>query len=325
MNIRKHWKRLLLTTTALFWASCTSENDNVFPTIGQDMSSAVEPGASSDSNIESSSENAAESSSSENTSGTSSSEASAPSSSSVDESSSSAGPLGPYKLARDSSVTCKDSADFIYGCMGRIGKKSPYEIMNELENNKFNTLKTLEKMEEAIIEEFGEIGLLYGCNFSSIGTKLYKCSNDSIYSQNTHKIRDSLLYSNDEYYEKYYEKPSPLCQKRDFVCSHFPPCYNYNKEFIEDILENDKKTLIDSTKTTAKESLSKQQETCLDSEIEIIFYTYDLTPVATKQICDGDTIVNPRYQAILDTNKAYINKQIDNCLKLKEQESDTEN
>ena len=316
MNIRKHWKRLLLTTTALFWASCTSENDNVFPTIGQDTPHAVDPSASSDSHIESSNENAAESSSSE---------AKAPSSSSVDESSSSAGPLGPYKLARDSSVTCKDSADFIYGCMERLGKKSPYEIMNELENNKFNTLKTLEKKEEDIIKAFGEHGLLYGCDYSSIGTTLYKCSNDSIYSQNTHKIRDSLLYSNDEYYEKYYEKPSPLCQKRDFVCSYFSPCYDSNEECIEDILENDKNTLIDSTKTTAKESLSKQQETCLDSKIEIIFYTYDLTPVATKQICDGDTIVNPRYQAILDTNKAYINKQIDNCLKLKEQGSDTEN
>ena len=115
MNIRKHWKRLLLTTTAFFWASCTSENDNVFPTIGQDTPHAVDPSASSDSHIESSNENAAESSSSE---------ASAPSSSSVDESSSSAGPLGPYKLARDSSVTCKDSADFIYGCMERLGKKA---------------------------------------------------------------------------------------------------------------------------------------------------------------------------------------------------------
>ena len=65
MNIRKHWKKLLLTTTALFWASCTSENENTFPTIGQDTSSAVDSGVSSDSHIESSSENAAESSSSE--------------------------------------------------------------------------------------------------------------------------------------------------------------------------------------------------------------------------------------------------------------------
>ena len=74
MNIRKHWKRLLLTTTALFWASCTSENENTFPTIGQDTPHAVDPGISSDSNIASSSENAVESSSSEAKAPSSSSE-----------------------------------------------------------------------------------------------------------------------------------------------------------------------------------------------------------------------------------------------------------
>ena len=80
MNIRKHWKKLLLTTTALFWASCTSENENTFPTIGQDTSSAVDPGISSDSN-KSSSEKAVESSSSDAVA-SSSSEAKVPSSSS---------------------------------------------------------------------------------------------------------------------------------------------------------------------------------------------------------------------------------------------------
>ncbi len=74
MNIRKHLKNLLLTTTALFWASCSSENDSTFPTIGQDTPPAVDHGASSDSNIESSSENAAESSSSEANAPSSSSE-----------------------------------------------------------------------------------------------------------------------------------------------------------------------------------------------------------------------------------------------------------
>ena len=99
MNIRKHWKRLLLTTTALFWASCTSENDNVFPTIGQDTPPAVAPGTSSNSNIESSSENTVESSSSE---------ASAPSSNSITQSSSSE--ANPSSSAAESSssaeVTC---------------------------------------------------------------------------------------------------------------------------------------------------------------------------------------------------------------------------
>jgi hypothetical protein len=99
MNIRKHWKRLLLTTTALFWASCTSENENTFPTIGQDTPHAVDPSASSDSHIESSNENAAESSSSE---------ASAPSSNSITQSSSSeANPSSSVAESSSSAeVTC---------------------------------------------------------------------------------------------------------------------------------------------------------------------------------------------------------------------------
>ena len=99
MNIRKHWKKLLLTTTALFWASCTSENENTFPTIGQDTPHAVDPSASSDSHIESSSEKAVESSSSE---------ASAPSSNSITQSSSSeANPSSSVAESSNSAeVTC---------------------------------------------------------------------------------------------------------------------------------------------------------------------------------------------------------------------------
>jgi hypothetical protein len=36
--------------------------------------------------------------------------------------------------------------------------------------------------------------------------------------------------------------------------------------------------------------------------------------LAKKQICDGDTIVNPRYQERLDKHKEFIRKQINNCL-----------
>lgn len=88
MNIRKHWKNLLLTTTALFWTSCTSESDSTFPTIGQDMQHSVDTGISSDSNIENSSENTVESSSPDAVA-SGSSEANSPSSSSAAESSSS--------------------------------------------------------------------------------------------------------------------------------------------------------------------------------------------------------------------------------------------
>jgi len=85
MNIRKHWKNLLLTTTAFFWAGCNGDSitESGCPC---DNGSGIE--SSSDNNAESSSSNVSESSSSEAVE-SSSSEANAPSSSSISESSSS--------------------------------------------------------------------------------------------------------------------------------------------------------------------------------------------------------------------------------------------
>lgn len=93
MNIRKHWKKFLLTTTAFFWAGCN----------GDSVTEPNSPNYSSDSNVESSSSNApssssavesssslGESSSSEGVS-SSSSEAISSSSSELANSSSSAG------------------------------------------------------------------------------------------------------------------------------------------------------------------------------------------------------------------------------------------
>ncbi len=76
MNIRKHWKKLLLTITAFFWASCTSENTTQ-PLYGVPCN----PEGCGNPEVESSSSDALASSSSEGN---------APSSSSVEESSSSA-------------------------------------------------------------------------------------------------------------------------------------------------------------------------------------------------------------------------------------------
>ena len=141
MNIRKHWKRLLLTTTALFWTSCTSENDSALPTIAQDTSSAVDPSASSNSNTESSSENTVESSSSDAVA-SSSSEAKAPSSSST--------VSRPYKLAGDTTVAC--ALNFRNGkCLYPI-KRTLEELKDSLENNKTLPLSELEYFEDELEE-----------------------------------------------------------------------------------------------------------------------------------------------------------------------------
>lgn len=75
----------------------------------------------------------------------------------------------------------------------------------------------------------------------------------------------------------------------------------------------DKQALVDSAKTASGEALSDAQKQCLDNDI-VTKSAYS-GPIASKQICDGDTTANPRYQAKLDSNRAYIQEQIDNCLK----------
>ena len=95
MNIRKHWKNLLLTTTAFFWAGCSGDSitqsgcscDNGS---GIESSSSDEPASSSSEIIAPSSSSVVESSSSESVS-SSSSEAISSSSSELANSSSSAG------------------------------------------------------------------------------------------------------------------------------------------------------------------------------------------------------------------------------------------
>jgi len=337
MNIRKHWKKLLLTTTALFWASCTSENENTFPTIGQDTSSAVEPGISSDSNIESSNENAAESSSSE---------AKAPSSSSITQSSSSeANPSSssdgnkPYRLASDPSVTCTpsyinggkclDSEDF-YNARDNILEKIE-KHKKILEENQTLTLEQLDSLEEEIIEANKQwetqTSSYYtnrnsNCVHMDPGTLVYNCSNNKSYEASTlaTDYDNHILYTKEEHRAKFPEKyqsssssepkssssatpPSPLCQKSDFATS-------------DDILEADKnikKELLDFAKTELGNNLAEKDSICLD-RVERTYLYPSTDVIAKKQTCDGETIVNPRYQQELDSLKASVKKLIDKCI-----------
>ena len=330
MNIRKHWKRLLLTTTSLFWASCTSENENTFPTIGQDMSSAVEPGISSDSNIESSNENAAESSSSE---------AKAPSSSSAAESSSSSLNPNVYRLASNPSVTCTSS--YINGgkCLDEEDAKSNKEAIQRkideykktVEENQTLTLEQLDSLEEKINANLKEwLDADYKayrtpkthCTHVDLGTLVYKCSNNESYEASTLATdsENRILYTKEEHRAKFPEKyqsssssepessnsatpPSPLCQKHDFATS-------------DDILEADKnikKELLDSAKKELGTNLAEKDSICLD-RVENTYSSPSTDVIAKKQTCDGETVVNPRYQQELDTLKASVKKLIDKCI-----------
>ena len=333
MNIRKHWKRLLLTTTALFWASCTSENENTFPTIGQDMSSAVDSGVSSDSHIESSNENAAESSSSE---------AKAPSSSSAAESSSSSLNPNVYRLASNPSVTCTSS--YINGgkCLDDDDAKSNKEAIQRkideykktVEKNQTLTLEQLDALEEKTIADLKKwIDADYNafrtpkthCTHVDLGTPIYKCSNNETYDATTlvTDYTEKLIYTKEAHKAKFPEKyqsssstepsssgsvtsPSPLCQKSDFTAT---------KDSLYAALEKDKKELIESAMKANASSLREKDSLCLEriSKYHVIS-DIPLEILAQKQTCDGETTVNPRYQKELDSNKLFIQNLIDKCI-----------
>ena len=336
MNIRKHWKKLLLTTTALFWASCTSENGSTYPTIGQDTSSAVEPGISSDSNIESSSENAAESSSSD---AVASSTSEVPSSSSATAPSSSSLNPNAYRLASDPSVTCTQSNINGGKCLDEEDAQSNKEAIQRkideykktVEENQTLTLEQLDSLEEKTIANLKEwidadnkayrTPQLH-CTHVDPGTLVYNCSNNESYEASTlaTDYDNHILYTKEEHKAKFPEKyqssssseqessssvtpPSPLCQKSDFATED---------DFVK-AWEDDKKELLDIAKKELGNNLAEKDSICLD-RVENTYLYSSTDVIAKKQTCDGETIVNPRYQQKLDTLKASVKKRIDKCI-----------
>ena len=354
MNIRKHWKKILLSSTALFWASCggDSESSSVAGgTINEDPvtpDSIVKPddldgtkidtlygirpvynansGAVSSADTCSSSSEEIQSSSSEVES--SSSEIAQSSSSKTTYPS-----FGTYKLARDTSTTCEVTEVVRTYLSSRIS--SPTELMDSLENNTTLSVEALELVEDNL-EESLNYGVLYGSPSTTGGPTYpskFECTNDSAYTTSTHVAKGGVLYTREEYKEKFpnqdSDKPSPLCQKTDFILCGGAPYMESGKErtFVGSLpnnFESDKETLIDSVKATFGNNLPDALKNCLDSDVTSMNMRKDIDggttymnprgPIATKQICDGDTTVNPRYQAKLDSNKAYVRKQINECL-----------
>ena len=94
MNIRKHWKSILLSSTALFWASCGSDSESSTAPQVPESSAAI----SSSETAEPASSDATHSSSEIGSNTESSSDA---------VQSSSSGETGAFKLASDPNVTCK--------------------------------------------------------------------------------------------------------------------------------------------------------------------------------------------------------------------------
>ena len=354
MNIRKHWKKILLSSTALFWASCGSDSESTSVaggTINEDPvtpDSIVKPddldGTKIDTlygirpvyNADSGAVSSADTCSSSSEEIQSSSSEAESSSSEIAQSSSSktAYPsFGTYKLARDTSTTCEVTEVVRTYLSSRIS--SPTELMDSLENNTTLSVEALELVEDNL-EESLNYGVLYGSPSTTGGPTYpskFECTNDSAYTTSTHVAKGGVLYTKEEYKEKFPnqdpDKPSPLCQKTDFILCGGAPYMESGKErtFVGSLpnnFESDKETLIDSVKATFGNNLPDALKNCLDSNVTSMNMRKDIDggttymnprgPIATKQICDGDTTVNPRYQAKIDSNKAYVRKQINKCL-----------
>ena len=326
----RHWKKIVLALTALFWVSCTYEDD-AQPLYG------VAPAQ------ESSSDATAFSSSSEtpNSSGiaeSSSSEIVAESSSSaVAEQSSSSLGSNQYRMASDPDIICTWSNVPGSGkCLDSDDKHSWTESRKKmLEENQTRTLAELDSLEDDLFVSFDYGAPEYGvpsinCTHPDLGYFVYKCSNNETYSASSfHNDESNTLYTEEEFRAKYPERipssssaepqssssampPSPLCQKTDFATTGE----------LEELFEKDLAAILDSVKAEKGETLSQQDSNCLAHKQElggeIILRKnndpYSVNVLAKKQICDGDTTVNPHYQKQIDKIENFLKKEIDDCL-----------
>lgn len=333
MNIRKHWKKILFSATTLFWAGCggDSENSPIIP-----YNNESEPPSSSSAKSPTSSAVIIKSSSSDTP--LSSSETVSSSSSEISSSSSSAIPT--HKLASDTTVICsRGYSGHKEGCF--LHESDGYQknsriaanLKDLLKNNKTRTLEELSAIEDSLesIHEF-EDAPVYGVTHCVRYTYVtsFHCSNGKIYDvheeydnpyieehnylpKDEYMQEGNIIYSWDEYKEKFISSssessssakpPSPLCTKDDFI--------NFNNLYDE--FYKTKKNLTDSIKNSISIDELEIKKSCLNN---INAKRSDFSgSIATKQICDGDTIVNPRYQAKLDSNVEYVQKQIDECMK----------
>lgn len=360
MNIRKHWKKVLLSSTAFFWASCGGDSESVSAaggttneapvTLIPDSNSTIDDGGmvalygvQAIIDLDSGAVSSADACDGDCTVPASSEDAAISSSSESVESSSSQSANKKLRLASDTTITCVHTFDSNGGrCLdAEDHQKTVNWKKKQLAENQTRTLEQLRELEDEDEEITRDWEVcLYGvpsmsCTHVSSASPIYKCSDEKVYSYNTlYTLQhdddpdtsgliegdDRLLYTTKEYKEKYPEKflsssseepsssnsappPSPLCQKDDFA----------TYADMEEVFEKDKDALLDSAKNAAGDNLSESDSSCL-SHIQISRSYASVEVLPKKQICDGDTTVNPTYQERIDKHKEFIRKQIKDCL-----------
>ena len=300
MKLRIRLGKFLLSVTAFFWTSCTDNAEPLYGCSFDDTPGSFEALESSSSAPIEETSSSSEATSSETLESSSSIPAENLSSSSAEQ----------YKFARDTSVTCT-STQVIYNDNVYIGSnsnkpKTCLPLNADLKNNTTRSIEELAEIEDDLencVDYFDEP--VYGVPPCMNQMKVrfdYKCSDGNTYTGL--KVKDGLLYTEYEYYRLFNSSsseassssaaPSPLCQKTDFV----------EKNDVANNCINEK---LDSL-STAGETVSDSLKTCLEKSTGWSSGEY-----AKTQICDGDTIVNPRYQAKLDSIREEVDKALENC------------
>lgn len=324
----RHWKKIALALTTLFWVSCSYEDD-AQPLYG------VAPSQESSSDATTISSSSEASGSNGTTESSSSGNVAESSSSAVAEQSSSSLESNQYRMASDPSVICTQS---MIGGSGNCLDGEDILHWTEtrkkmLEENQTRTLAELDSLEDDLYVRFDygapEYGVQDDCTHRDLGYAVYKCSNNETYSASSfYSDEERTLYTEEEFKVKYPEKfqssssaepesssatpPSPLCQKTDFATTN---------ELVE-LFEKDKAALLDSVKAEKGETLSQRDSSCLAHKQELegeIFLmkgndSYSVNVLAKKQICDGDTTDNPHYLKEIDKIQNFLKREIRDCI-----------
>lgn len=293
MKRRFFISKSLLIVASFFWASC-GEDDSQPISINEPAS---ESSSSRDALLQSSSTNG-----SEPAEGTSSGTPESSSSAPTGDVSSSSGEQ--FKLASDTSVTCTSKQTSYSECVNTAGSSSEtcYSIESDLHYNTTLTIEELIKIEDRL-ENCIEAVTVYGvspCMPRAITFTEYNCSNGKTYTY----LKDGLVYTNAEYDSLFNSSsseassssaaPSPLCQKTDFISK-------------DGAILRSKEEKLDSL-VAAGETVSDSLKNCVRRS-----FPYEKGKYAQTQICDGDTTVNPYYQAKLDSIRKEVDKAIENC------------
>ena len=303
MKLRIRLSKFLLSVAALFWASCAE--DDAQPVYG--CNCVNNPIPESSESLESSTSAPVEEASSSSEATSSETPESSSSTPAEDLSSSSA---EQYRFARDTSVTCT-STQITYNECVYLGSNSDkpktcLPLNADLANNTTRSIEELAEIEDELencVDFYAEP--VYGVPACMNQMRVrfeYKCSDGKTYTNL--KVKDELLYTESEYDSLFTSSsseassssaaPSPLCQKTDFVKKN-------------DVFKNCIDEKLDSL-STAGETVSDSLKSCVRHS-----FLEDEGEFAKTQICDGDTTVNPRYQAKLDSIREGIDKAIKDC------------